>query len=117
MISNVTGTWLTAADLQTGDYWSRHMCGAVRFESGVGELLGNAELILLELGAGAGLGAMVRQHDAFTRDRNGRVLSSLPSAWDRVPEHEHAAGVLGRLWVGGAVVNWERYHTGTVGTL
>ena len=88
------------------------MCGTVRFEPGVGELLRKPERILLELGAGAGLGAMVRQHTAFSRDRGGRVLSSLPSAWDRLPEGEHVAGVLGRLWVEGAPVDWRRFHGG-----
>ena len=68
---------------------------------------------MLELGAGAGLGAMVRQHSAFSRECNGRVLASLPSAWDRVTEREHVAGVLGRLWVEGVEVSWDAIHTFT----
>jgi malonyl CoA-acyl carrier protein transacylase/thioesterase domain-containing protein/acyl carrier protein len=114
MLSNVTGTWLSSEDAHAADYWSRHMCQAVRFESGVGELLSRSDLVLLELGAGAGLGAMVRQHARFTRDRHARVLSSLPSAWDRASEPDHVAGVLGRLWVEGAWQDWERYYASLI---
>ena len=110
--SNVTGTWLTATDVQDPDYWCKHMCGPVRFEEGAGELLQNQDQILLELGPGAGLGAMIRQHTSFTRERMGRVLPSLPGAWDRVTDREHASGVLGRLWVEGVEVNWEDYYAG-----
>ena len=88
------------------------MCGPVRFEEGVGELLRNQDQILLEVGPGAGLGAMVRQHAGFSRERMGRVLASLPGAWDRATDREHVAGVLGRLWVEGAEVDWEGYYAG-----
>ena len=60
------------------DYWCEHMCGPVRFEEGVGELLRNQDQILLEVGPGAGLGAMVRQHGSFSQERTRRVLASLP---------------------------------------
>ena len=55
---------------------------------------------------------MVRQHPQFGRERMGRVLASLPAAWDRVPEREHVAGVLGRLWVEGVDIDWEGYFAG-----
>ena len=93
-------------------YWCEHMCGPVRFEEGVGELLRNQHQILLEVGPGAGLGAMVRQHAGFNRERTGRVLASLPGAWDRATDREHVAGVLARLWVEGAEVDWEGYYAG-----
>jgi thioesterase domain-containing protein/malonyl CoA-acyl carrier protein transacylase/acyl carrier protein len=107
--SNVTGTWLTATDARDANYWCEHMCGPVRFEEGAGELLRNQEQILLEVGPGPGLGAMVRQHRNFGRERMGRVLASLPGAWDRATDREHVAGVLGRLWIEGARVDWAGY--------
>ena len=59
-----------------------------------------------------GLGAMVRQHASFGRERMGRVLPSLPGAWDRATDREHVAGVLGRMWLQGAEVDWEAYYAG-----
>jgi phthiocerol/phenolphthiocerol synthesis type-I polyketide synthase E len=88
------------------------MCGPVRFEEGAGELLRNQQQILLEVGPGAGLGAMVRQHASFRRERMGHVLPSLPGAWDRATDREHVAGVLGKLWLEGSEVDWEGYFAG-----
>ena len=65
MLSNVTGSWLSASEAQDANHWCEHMCGSLRFEQGIGELLENPEQVVLELGPGAGLGAMVRQHPAF----------------------------------------------------
>ncbi len=110
MLSNVTGKWLTAADAQNADYWVDHMCGTLRFEAGVGELLRDEEQILLEVGPGAGLGSMVRQHPGCRRERMGRVMASLPAGWDRVTDREHVAGMIGKLWVEGVEIDWKGYY-------
>ena len=86
------------------------MCGTVRFEAGVGELLQTRSWSCSRSGPEPGWGPWSGNTPRFSRERNGRVLASLPSAWDRVTDREHAAGVLGRLWVEGAEVDWERYH-------
>jgi thioesterase domain-containing protein/malonyl CoA-acyl carrier protein transacylase len=110
MLSNVTGSWLSASEAQDANHWAQHMCGTLRFEQGIGELLKSQEQVLLEVGPGAGLGAMVRQHPFFTRERTSRVLASLPGAWDRIPEREHVTCVLARLWVDGVNVDWRGYQ-------
>ena len=112
MLSNVTGSWLSAAEAQDPNHWCEHMCGSLRFQQGIGELLENPEQVVLELGPGAGLGAMVRQHPRFVREMMGRVLPSLPGSWDQVPDQENVAGVLARLWVEGVEVDWRAYFAG-----
>jgi thioesterase domain-containing protein/malonyl CoA-acyl carrier protein transacylase/acyl carrier protein len=112
MLSNVTGSWLSASEAQDANHWCEHMCGSLRFQQGIGKLLENHEQVVLEVGPGAGLGAMVRQHPDFRREMMGRVLTSLPGAWDRLPDQEHVAGILGRLWVEGAFVDWQGYFAG-----
>jgi thioesterase domain-containing protein/malonyl CoA-acyl carrier protein transacylase/acyl carrier protein len=112
MLSNVTGLWLSASEAQDANHWCEHMCGSLRFQQGIGKLLENNEQVVLEVGPGAGLGAMVRQHPDFRREMMGRVLTSLPGAWDRLPDQEHVAGILGRLWVEGAFVDWQGYFAG-----
>jgi thioesterase domain-containing protein/malonyl CoA-acyl carrier protein transacylase/acyl carrier protein len=102
MLSNVTGTWLTVADAQDPGYWGEHMCRTLRFQEGIGELLHGEEKIILEIGPGTGLGAMVRQHPLCSREQMGRVLASLPGAWSKSTEQEHVAGTLGRLRSEGA---------------
>jgi thioesterase domain-containing protein/malonyl CoA-acyl carrier protein transacylase len=112
MLSNVTGSWLTESEACDANHWCEHMCRALRFEQGIGELLQNQEQILLEVGPGAGLSAMVRQHPRFRREMMGRVLTSLPGAFERATDTEHVAGSLGRLWVEGVDVDWRGYFAG-----
>lgn len=40
-LSNVTGTWITAAEATDPSYWTKHLCQAVRFADGVQELWKN----------------------------------------------------------------------------
>jgi len=88
------------------------MCRTVRFEAGVKELLGDGEKVVLELGPGGGMGALVRQQAGMGREGMKRVLGSLPGQWEKAGEEEHAAGVMGRLWVAGVGVDWEGYYEG-----
>src|SRR6185436_13826704 len=95
-LSNLTGTWITAAEATDPGYWTRHLRETVRFGDGVSRLL--AELspgaVLLEIGPGKALGRLVRSQTA------GRpVLASMPhpdSAESGVAALLHAVG---RLWL------------------
>ena len=102
MLSNVTGSWLSESEALDANHWCEHMCRSLRFEQGIGELLQNQEQILLEVGPGAGLSAMVRQHPKFRREMMSRVVTSLPGAFERATDTEHVAGRSGgsgsRAW-------------------
>ncbi len=105
-ISNVTGTWITAADLADPAYWVRHMRSPVRFAEGIGELLAEPDRVFLEAGPGATLGTLVKQHPAAAANRV--TVSTLR-------EGDDLAGVLeavGRLWIAGVEVDWSRFHGG-----
>lgn len=110
MVSNITGTWLTESDTQNPGYWGDHMCGTLRFESGIGELLKDSQNVILEIGPGAGLGAMVRQHNSCEREQMGRIFTSLPPSWEKISENEHIAATLGRLWLEGVTINWNSFY-------
>ena len=99
------------ANPRTPSHWGEHMCGTLRFEQGVGELLRGEEQILLEVGPGAGLGAMVRQHARCGRRRwagcwqPARRLGSSGGAGTR---GRRAGTALG----GGSGFDWEGYFAG-----
>ena len=52
LVSNVTGTWLTADDAHDPTYWARHLRHTVRFSSGLELLLEDRERIFVEVGPG-----------------------------------------------------------------
>jgi acyl transferase domain-containing protein len=57
-VSNVTGTWIEAAQATDPAYWARHLRQPVRFAQGLRELLKDAADVLLEVGPGQTLASL-----------------------------------------------------------
>ncbi|MEA2604415.1 MAG: hypothetical protein QOF89_5407 [Acidobacteriota bacterium] len=96
-VSNVTGTWITAADLADPGYWARHMTQPVRFAEGLAELLREPDRVMLEVGPGATLSTLVRQL--------GTGAPVAATTLGRAGEGAETAlllDALGRLWTAGA---------------
>jgi acyl transferase domain-containing protein len=106
-ISNVTGTWITADDLADPAYWARHMRSTVRFAEGIGELLQEPDRVFLEVGPGATLGTLVKQHPAGGADR-----TALPTLREGDSEVESLLEAVGWLWIAGVEIDWPRFHNG-----
>ena len=105
-VSNVTGTWITAEDLADPAYWARHMRSPVRFAEGLGELLQEPGRVFLEVGPGATLGTLVKQHPSSTADRVTVPTLREGADLDAVLE------AVGRLWIAGVEVDWVKLHGG-----
>jgi acyl transferase domain-containing protein len=106
-VSNVTGTWITADDLADPAYWARHMRSTIRFAEGIGRLLAEPERVFLEVGPGATLGTLVKQHPAAAADRVAvATLREGGSELDLLLE------AVGRLWIAGVEVDWSGFHGG-----
>jgi acyl transferase domain-containing protein/acyl carrier protein len=108
-ISNVTGTWATPEDVVDPQYWGRHMRQTVRFADGVRTLLREPDAILLEVGPGRTLGALVRMEKAAA---DQLVLSTLRAPRETKSDTEILLGTLGRLWLSGAAVDWFAFSSG-----
>ncbi|VVS94089.1 non-ribosomal peptide synthetase [Desulfoluna spongiiphila] len=61
IVSNVTGTWLTASQAMDPTYWASHLREPVRFSKGVSTLLAQPAGVLLEVGPGSTLALLARQ--------------------------------------------------------
>jgi acyl transferase domain-containing protein len=110
VISNVTGTWLTAEQATDPAYWETHARQTVRFGDGVRLLLSDPDAVLLEVGPGRMLVSLARQAQAGSGSR--QILSSLPHPGDPQPDLPHALETLGRLWIAGVPVAWRSLHAG-----
>jgi acyl transferase domain-containing protein len=109
-ISNVTGTWMTAADAADPGYWVRHLRQTVRFADGVGTLLAEGERIFLEVGPGQTLSTLVMQHPA--RPAGQTVLHSMRHPQDQQSDAVFQLQALGKLWLAGAAVDWDGFSAG-----
>ncbi|HEX2091407.1 MAG TPA: amino acid adenylation domain-containing protein, partial [Longimicrobiaceae bacterium] len=100
-VSDVTGTWITAEDALSPEYWTRHLCRTVRFAEGMEEVLRGGRL-LLEVGPGRTLGTFALHGGA----EEGSVFASLRHAYTRQSDQAFLLETLGRLWMAGADVDW-----------
>ena len=105
-VSNVSGTWITAAEATDPQYWVKHLRQTVRFSSGIAELIKTRDRILLEIGPGRTLSTFAKQHHVDELV----VLTSL-----RHPQEQHSdvaflLNTLGRLWLFGVKVDWSGFY-------
>jgi acyl transferase domain-containing protein len=101
-ISNVTGTWIRAAEAMDPAYWARHLRQTVRFAEGVRDLLKESGNILLEVGPGQILRKIVlRELD----NPEPPVFSTFMRPDDQRSDLEAALETLGRLWLAGARID------------
>ena len=110
-LSNLTGDWITPEDLADPAYWSRHMCGTVRFGAAAARLLAERDWALLEVGPGRTLASLLERHPA--RRPGHAIIPSLPSGPSApVTEQSALLEALGRLWVAGVEVDWAGFSHG-----
>lgn len=112
MLSNVTGTWLTAAQATDPHYWARHLVGTVQFAAGTAELLAEPGCVLVEVGPGGSLTAFIRQQAAASGAGAPVGVASLPHAAEDTPEPAFLLGALGRLWTAGVRPDWTALERG-----
>ncbi|HEX6288914.1 MAG TPA: MupA/Atu3671 family FMN-dependent luciferase-like monooxygenase [Herpetosiphonaceae bacterium] len=103
-VSNVTGAWITAEEATSPRYWAHHLRQTVRFGDGLHTVLQEPDAIVLEVGPGQALSRLARRHPAYSRKHT--ALPSLPSAREQESDLAFMLTTLGKLWLGGAAVDW-----------
>ncbi|GET37655.1 beta-ketoacyl synthase [Microseira wollei NIES-4236] len=104
-ISNVTGTWITAAEAVDPNYWAKHLRETVRFAAGIAELLKQPR-ILLEIGPGRTLSTFAKQH----HNQEQIVLTSVRHPQDLQSDMAFLLNTLGRLWLAGVQIDWSGFY-------
>jgi acyl transferase domain-containing protein len=107
-ISNVSGTWVTAAEATTPSYWANHLRQPVRFAQGLGELSKDPDRVLLEVGPGRTLSTLARQ--CLAKGTPQVTLSSLHDPKDNQSDTAFLLNTLGGLWLAGVKVNWAEFY-------
>jgi len=101
VISNVTGTWLTAAQAGSPEYWASHLRQPVNFIAGMRQLQALGPAVYIEVGPGNTLSGFAK---AIVPD--ARVVSTLPHLKDTTLDDDVFARAGGLLWAHGVDVDW-----------
>lgn len=107
-ISNVTGTWIQPEEATDPRYWSQHVRQPVRFADGLGTLLNDENLVVLETGPGGTLTGLARRHPRRT-DRQ-LLLRSLPGAVEDTSDFSVLLDSVGRAWTAGIEIDWAAFY-------
>jgi phthiocerol/phenolphthiocerol synthesis type-I polyketide synthase E len=108
-VSNLTGTWITAADATDPDYWVRHLRHTVRYADGAGVLLQDTGRVLLEVGPGRTLSSLVARHPQ--RQAAQQALASLTNPETTGQSDLHfLLTAMGRLWLEGVTFDWTGFY-------
>ncbi|MHC5763842.1 type I polyketide synthase, partial [Nostoc sp.] len=105
-LSNVTGTWITAAQATDSNYWASHLRQPVCFNQGVIELLKQPEQILLEVGPGRTLSSLVKQQPT----KELIALTSLRHPQEQQSDLAFLLNTLGKLWLVGVEIDWTSFY-------
>ena len=116
-ISNLTGTWITAAQATDARYWVDHLRQTVRFAEGLGTLVrdsggGDGDgggMMLVEVGPGRTLASLARQQGVTPAPE---AIPTLPHPTEPEPADAFLLGALGRLWLGGVELKWPALFEG-----
>ena len=105
-VSNVTGTWITAEQALSADYWVEHLRATVQFARGLDTILTESHLVCFELGPKAILSSLVRRHSL-----KANVKSIIPSIdVTQHPEDVCMAVAISKAWESGLPFSWDRFY-------
>ncbi|MBD2166655.1 SDR family oxidoreductase [Calothrix membranacea FACHB-236] len=105
-ISNLSGTWISAAAATDPNYWAKHLRQTVLFSNGISELLQQPERIFLEVGPGKTLSTFVKQHQKSELV----TLTSLRHPQEQESDIAFIFNTLGRLWLQSIKVDWSSFY-------
>ncbi len=106
VISNRSGTFLTADEATDPAYWVGHLRGAVRFADGLATLAETRTRVYLEVGPGKALTSLAGQHPHI--DAN-QTINTLRHPDDPVADDAYFLATLGRIWAVGGSFDWDQY--------
>jgi amino acid adenylation domain-containing protein len=108
-ISNVTGTWITAAEAIDPHYYAQHLRQTVRFADGVKQVFQQSNSVLLEVGPGKTLSSLVKSHP--DRPAPQITLNSIRHPQDQTSDITVLLQTLGQLWLAGVKIDWAKYRS------
>jgi acyl transferase domain-containing protein/thioesterase domain-containing protein/acyl carrier protein len=102
-VSNMSGSWATADEVMTPEYWVQHLRNTVRFGDGLRELMQQANQVFLEVGPGQTLSALTRMHPA--REKSHHAVATLRHRdAEEVADSQFLLTAVGELWLAGVSI-------------
>ena len=112
-VSNVTGQWISETEAVDPAYWSRHLHHTARFNDALRTVWQMESPLFLEAGPGKTLGVLTMQHPDRQTAGRPMAIPSLRHHYENQPDVELLLNSVGKLWLTGAEIRWEKLHGNT----
>ena len=109
-LSPSSSTWMTPHEAAQSDYWKGHRHGKEQFEPQLRSLIAEGFNVLVAVGPDADFKTAAQQSDEGSQQV--LTLSAVAHMPDPRERNRHIHEVVGRLWINGAPISWERYSAG-----
>ena len=109
LLSNITGTTMTAAEATNPGTWARQIRATVRFADELGVLLDDPNRVLVEVGPGGTLTSSAGRHPRWS-ERHRAVRLMRHQAQNR-SDHDTFLLALGQLWAADVDIDWNQAST------
>jgi phthiocerol/phenolphthiocerol synthesis type-I polyketide synthase E len=113
LLSNITGSWMTAEEATDPAMWARQIRATVRFADEVDVVLGNPRRVLVEVGPGGNLSGSAVRHPKWSDTH--RVIRLMRHPVQNRSDHDTFLLALGQLWAAGIQVDWTPLDDGQPG--
>jgi phthiocerol/phenolphthiocerol synthesis type-I polyketide synthase E len=104
LLSNVTGTWMTAREAADPATWASQIRSTVQFSAELDVLLGDPARVLVEVGPGGTLTASATRHPRWSS--NHRAVRLMRHHAQNRSDHHAFLLALGQLWAADVHVDW-----------
>ncbi|WP_137149076.1 type I polyketide synthase [Mycolicibacterium sp. CR10] len=104
LLSNITGTTMSAAEATNPSTWARQIRATVRFADELDQLLTDPDRVLIEVGPGGTLTSSAGRHPRWS-ERHRAVRLMRHQAQNR-SDHDTFLLALGQLWAADVDIDW-----------
>jgi acyl transferase domain-containing protein/thioesterase domain-containing protein/acyl carrier protein len=104
-LSNLTGTWITAEQATSPQYWVDHLRHTVRFTDCLRTLLADGPTVLVEVGPGHSLSSYARRQEV----KPVAAIPVLRHPNQQVDDTAYSIHAFARAWAAGVDVSLERF--------
>ena len=110
-ISCLTGTWISAEEGCSPQYWANQLRQTVRFSQGISEILKqDHQAVLLEVGPGDTLCLMAREHHNPVTNTQPLIFSTIRHVKQTEADMFVLFRTLGNLWLSGVNIDWQGFY-------
>lgn len=110
LLSNVTGSWMTAEEATDPAVWSRQIRATVRFADELDVVLADPRRVLVEVGPGGTLTGSAVRHPKWSDEH--RAVRLMRHQVQNKSDHDTFLLALGQLWAAGIDVDWTPLSNG-----